>query len=158
MVIKLALPLSIVLFATITKWWYALPVDGPDTVFTGFPFPFVCDGWHTSLSLQIFVLAFLADFLTYWLFCSILCLGVNRLVFRIKPHKKLLVVLWSFAALVIIGATLLAANPNNIFYIKCPYNMEVVKTGVKFIGQEPANGNVYQYHPRYKTTKEAPLP
>ena len=65
--LKLIIPLSVISFATLTKWWYALPVDAPGTYLTGFPFPFVCNGWHTSMSLQIFAIEFFVDFLTYFL-------------------------------------------------------------------------------------------
>lgn len=50
--LKLIIPLTVISFAIFTKWWYALPADAPDTMFHGFPFPFVCEGWHSSMTLQ----------------------------------------------------------------------------------------------------------
>jgi hypothetical protein len=58
---KLMLPLTLMSFATFTKWWYVLPVAARDTMMTGFPLPFVCEGWHTSMSLQIFMAEFLIN-------------------------------------------------------------------------------------------------
>lgn len=31
LIFKIVIPLTIVSFATFTKWWYASPVDAPDT-------------------------------------------------------------------------------------------------------------------------------
>ncbi len=62
MTIKLTLPLTIILMFFITKWWYAIPVDGPEKLYWGFPLAFMGEGFHTSMSLQFFGLAFLADF------------------------------------------------------------------------------------------------
>src|SRR5678815_3945633 len=99
--LKIVVPLTIISFATFTKWWYTLPVDAPDTMFTGFPFPFVCDGWHTSLSLQIFVTEFIADLLTYFLFWFIVIFSVNRFVIKFKIHKAITIGLWTLSGLII---------------------------------------------------------
>jgi len=52
---SLVLPLTIIFFGAITKWRYVAVEDGPNEFLHGFPLPFMCRGWHTSLSLQIFV-------------------------------------------------------------------------------------------------------
>lgn len=147
---RLILPLSVISFATITKWWYALPIDAPDTLFAGFPFPFVCEGWHTSLSLQIFVTELLVDFLTYFLFWLALVFSINRFLAKINPHKIFTIVLWALTGLVVIGATFIASNSNNLFYVKRPFDIDVMETGYKFIWQEVERPDYYKYHPEEK--------
>jgi len=50
---KIVLPLTLILFSTITMWRFVLIVDGASEILTGFPLPYICPGWHTSLSYQI---------------------------------------------------------------------------------------------------------
>ena len=147
---KLILPLTFISFATMTKWWYALPLDAPGTLLAGFPFPFVCEGWHTSLSLQIFVTELLIDFLTYFLFWFGLAFCINRFLTKINPHKILTIVLWALTGLVVIGATLIASNSNNLFYVKRPFDIDVMETGYKFVWQNTERPDYYKYHPEKK--------
>jgi membrane-associated phospholipid phosphatase len=150
LVFRIVFPLTIISFATLTKWWYTLPVDAPDTMFTGFPFPFACEGWHTSMSLQIFVIEFVADLLTYFLFWFIIIFCINRFVAKLKTHKAMTIVLWSLSGLIIAFATLLAANNDNIFYIKRPFKMDVMETGLQLGWQHIERPDFYKYHPETK--------
>jgi hypothetical protein len=150
LIFKLMIPLTVISFATITKWWYALPVDAPDTLFSGFPFPFVCDGWHTSLSLQIFIAELFADLLTYFLFWFLLIYSINRLLIKININKIVTIVLWTMTGLVMIGATLIASDQNNLFYLKRPFDIEIMEVGYKFIWQQTERPDYYKYHPEDK--------
>jgi hypothetical protein len=147
---KIVLPLTVISFATLTKWWYVLPVDAPDTMLTGFPFPFLCNGWHTSLSLQIFVTEFIADLVTYFLFWFILIFCINRFAVKLKVHKAVTISLWTLSGLIIAFATLLAANKDNLFYAKRPFGIEVMETGFKFGWQHKERPDFYKYHPEAK--------
>jgi hypothetical protein len=147
---KLILPFTVISFATITKWWYALPVDSPDTLFTGFPFPFVCDGWHTSMSLQIFVLEFFADLLTYFLFWFSVFFCINCFWTKINPKKIMTIVIWVLAGLVISGASFIASNSDNLYYVKRPFDIEVMETGYKFFWKQTVRPDYYKYHPEDK--------
>lgn len=144
--IKIVIPLTILSFATFTKWWYALPIDAPDTMFTGFPLPFVCNGWHTSLSLQIFTTEFFVDLLVYFLFWFILIFCINRFA-KMKVYKALTIGLWILSGLVIAFTTLLAANKDNLFYLKRPFSIEVMDTGFKF-------GWQYKERPEFSNSPE----
>ncbi|ANE51936.1 hypothetical protein [Flavisolibacter tropicus] len=135
LIIKLVIPLTVISFATFTKWWYTLPVDAPDTMFIGFPFPYVGSGWHTSLSLQVFVAEFVADLLTYFLFWFILVFCINRFIVKLKTHKVVTISLWTFCGLIIAFSILLAVNKDNLFYIKRPFGMKVIETGYQFSWQ-----------------------
>ncbi|MEM6768710.1 MAG: hypothetical protein AAF655_27470, partial [Bacteroidota bacterium] len=52
---RLVIPLTIISFFLVTKWWFVAVEDAPDSWMYGFPFPYLCEGWHTSLSLQVFL-------------------------------------------------------------------------------------------------------
>lgn len=147
---KLILPLTVISFATITKWWYTLPVDAPDTLYGGFPFPFVGDGWHTSMSLQIFVLELFADFLIYFLFWFLAVFCVNKYLTKFRTHKIVTIGLWTVSGLIILGASYVASFPEHIFYFKRSYDMEIMETGYKFIWQHTERPDYYKYHPEDK--------
>lgn len=147
---RLILPVSVISFATFTKWWYTLPVDAPDTLYSGFPFPFVGEGWHTSMSLQIFILEFLIDFFIYFLFWFILVFLIHRFLTKLCLHKILTIAIWSIAGLIICGAVFIASFPDNIFYLTRTYEMEVMETGYKPIWQRIERPDYYKYHPEDK--------
>lgn len=130
---RLILPLTIILFGTITKWWYVLPVDAPVTMMIGFPLPFISDGWHTSMSLQIFILEFLVDFLVYFLICFLLVFIVDRYLVRIKIPKLLTGVLWTFSTIIVAFAIWIATFPEQILQSRRDWDMKVMKTGYKLI-------------------------
>ena len=148
--LKLILPLTIISFAAVTKWWYALPVDAPDTLFAGFPFPYVCEGWHTSMSLQIFVTEFIVDFLTYFSFWFLLVFCIDRFLIKIITQKILTIVLWALSGFIISGTTLIASDSNNIYYVKRPFEIAIMETGYKFVWQQTTRPDYYKYHPEQK--------
>lgn len=142
---KLILPLTVISFVTVTKWWYVLPIDAPDTLYSGFPFPFVGEGWHTSMSLQIFVLELIADFLVYFIFWFVLIFGFNRFRAEIKPNKFFTIGLWTISGIIVLVAIYIASFKDNHFYIKRPYKIEVLETGFKFYWQQTKRPDYYKY-------------
>lgn len=144
----LVLPLTIISFTIFTKWWYVLPVDAPDTMMAGFPIIYVCSGWHTSLSLQIFITELFVDFLSYTGFWFIMIYSLNRYLLKIKLHKIITISLLSISGLFLIGMIFIGVNSNNLFYIKRPFDIEVLTTGYKFIwngNTRPANFDFDEY-------------
>jgi hypothetical protein len=131
--VRYTLPLTFISFALFNKWWYALPFDARETFYYGFPFPFVGEGWHTSLSLQIFILEFFIDFITYFLFLFSLIFFIHYYLKKINPNKILSTVLWVMASLIICVAVLIAIDSNHIYYFKRPYDMQILESGYKFI-------------------------
>ena len=145
LIFRLIIPLTIISFALFTKWWYALPIDAPDTMFTGFPWPYTCPGWHTSGSKQIFILEFIADFFIYFIFWIILIFLTNRYI-KIKLFKFIPISLWVVSIVFISFGLLFYTDKNNIFYFKRPFEIEVLDSGFKFTLQnmERPDYNDYQ--------------
>jgi hypothetical protein len=133
---RLVIPLTVISFTLFTKWWHTLPVDAPDTVFTGFPFPYVCNGWHTSMSLQVFVLEFISDLLIYFVFWFTIIFFVNRYIKPIKVPNILAIVLLSITLAIAGYSIWIASFKDNIFYTRRNFDMEIIKTGYKFIWQD----------------------
>ena len=141
------MPLTIISFGTFTKWWYTLPVDAPDTLYSGFPFPFVGDGWHTSMSLQFFVIELIADIFIYFLICFSIVFGINKYLIKIKTHKIVTIGLWTISGIIIFSAAFIASFPEHVFYFNRPYDMEIMETGYKFFWQYTERPDYCSYHP-----------
>jgi hypothetical protein len=128
---RFILPLTIVSFGSVTKWWYVLPVDAPDTMMVGFPLAYAGDGWFTSMSLQIFVLEFAFDFFVYFLFWFLLILLMNRYLMRIKIAKILTGILWILSTIILAVTILISGVREQVFKMKRDWDMQVMVTGYK---------------------------
>src|SRR3954463_7631951 len=134
--LRLVLPLTIISFALITKWWYALPEDAPDTMYTGFPLVWKGTAWHTSLAYQVFMVELFIDLLAYFLFWFLLVYCVNRFWFTIQPPKWATITLCSVSILIIAFYTWIGILFDHAYYFKKPYPMKIVKTGYEFFWQD----------------------
>jgi hypothetical protein len=128
---RLIIPLTIISFGTVTKWWYVLPVDAPDTMMIGFPLAFAGDGWFTSMSLQIFILEFFIDFTVYFLFWLLALFFINHYLTRLSISKTLTRVMWTLAILITIFWSAFFSVVEKVIVIKRDWNMQVVVTGYK---------------------------
>ena len=133
--IKLTLPLTIISMFLITKWWFALPIDGPDKLYWGFPLAFMGEGFHTSMSLQFFVLEFLADFMVYYTVVLLLVLAFTKLYPTFQPPKIFTTTVWVLTFILLIGFSFIVTTSNPIFKIKRNYDWRVMATGHVFIFQ-----------------------
>lgn len=141
---KLVLPLTIISFLVFRKWWYVFPVDAPDSIMAGFPLPYVCDGWFTSMSNQFFVAELIIDLLIYFLFWFLLTLIINRFV-KIHFPKVLTIILMIISILFFSGALFIVSISENIFKIKREFDVEVKETGYNFIWQNTQRPEVDKY-------------
>jgi hypothetical protein len=147
---RLVLPLTLISFVLWTKWWmvYALPVDAPDIIMVGFPLAYAGDGWHTSLSLQIFILEFFIDLLMYFLFWFVAIWTIDKYVVKIQINRIATIFLVATAGLISLALIRIGADSTNLYYIKRPYNIEVLESGFKFIwdgNPRPVNFDYEEY-------------
>ena len=147
---QLILPLTIVSFGTVTKWWYVLPVDAPDTMMIGFPLAFVSDGWHTSMSLQIFIFEFVFDFLIYFLFWLLLIIFIDRYLKRIRIARMLTGILWALSTVIFAVSIWIASFPEQIFAMKRDWDRQVMVTGYKLTWTHQDRPDFTKYDPSKK--------
>lgn len=132
---RIVLPVSIILFFSVTKWWFVLPVDAPDTMMWGFPLPCYSEGWYTSGSLQFFIGEGILDLFIYYLISLILILIVSKLFPYWHPKKWLTVLLQVIAGVYLAMAAYVMCLHENLFYINRTFDTEVIQSGYKFIWQ-----------------------
>ncbi len=145
-ILSLIIPLTIISFFTITKWWYVLPIDGTESLFYGFPFPYYGDGWNTSMALQFFVLELIVDLIVYffiWLFIFYL---LNKFVIKIKPNKILSTFLWIISSILIIIFIGVGSMTENTFYINRDFKMEELDSGTKLRWKSVEIKDYYKHH------------
>lgn len=102
LIARFVLPLSIVTMALVTKWWYVLPEDAPGSMMTGFPMPYVCSGWATSMSEQWFIFELLVDLLTYFSVCLLIVFLLYRFA-SFRPGKIIMILTWSVAGIILVS-------------------------------------------------------
>ena len=142
---KLVLPITIISFVIFRKWWYVFPADAPDSMMAGFPFPYVCDGWFTSMSNQFFVMELLFDLIIYFLFWLILIYAINRFIVNVKVPKTLTISLMVINVFIFIIAIFIASMTENIFKLKKDFDVEIKETGYNFIWQNTPRPNIEKY-------------
>ncbi len=135
-ILTLVFPLTIILFGTITKWRYVCVEDGPDDFLYGFPLTFICSGWHTSMSLQIFVSELLFDFFVYFIFTLTTVTFIDRFIKPIVVRKYFKFGLYGIAILILSFYGLVFSNPDNIYGIKKDFKYKKVRNGYKFVWQQ----------------------
>lgn len=136
LILTLVLPLTIILFGTLTKWRYVTVEDGPDDFIHGFPLPFICSGWHTSMSFQIFVIPFVFNFIVYFLFCLIVILFIDRFIKSLVVNKYFKVLLYVMATLYLLLYGFIFSNPDNLFKLHRDFNYQEIRSGYKFVWQQ----------------------
>ncbi len=145
------IPLTIISFITLSKWWYVSVVDGTDEIMHGFPLIYVCRGFHTSMSLQIFIGELLFDLFVYFLFLYVSIYIVNKYWPKFTIAKTISIVLYCLSGLLVALMILLLSNPDNRFKLKRDFDVEVMTSNIDFIflGPNP-RPDYYEYHPERK--------
>jgi len=129
---KIVIPLTLTIFSTITMWRFVLIVDGPSEILTGFPLPYICSGWHTSLSYQLFLSEFVIDLFVYFLMCLLIVYLINRFIWKIKVNRKTVVVFYVLAGFLFVNPFILLGLNEHVYKIKSDFNTKTLETGIKF--------------------------
>ena len=136
LLLKRVVPLTIFSIALLTKWWHAIPLDGPDKFYWGFPLAFVGEGFHTSMSLQLFFLEFIFDVVFYFLSWLLFYFLMKRFGLQRALKNWITRTVWTLSILVILFSGLIVINSSPVFKWKRPYDWQVKSTGYIFIWEQ----------------------
>jgi len=74
---------------------------------------------------------------------------------QIRFFTAFLFPLWIIAGVVILIASFITAEPNNIYYTHRPYEMEILDAGYQFVWQNKKRPDYYHYKPKADTLRQA---
>ncbi|TDO97694.1 hypothetical protein [Flavobacterium sp. 245] len=131
-ILKLALPLTIITFILFTKWWIADVVDGTDGVMYGFPLIYKSPAFYTSMAEQYFIMEFLIDFIVYFIVVFAILFLTNKFISKIKLKRRLLIVIYIIATILFSLEIVIATVFETSFSIKRDFDIVVKQTGAKF--------------------------
>ncbi|MEM6767641.1 MAG: hypothetical protein AAF655_22070 [Bacteroidota bacterium] len=129
---RLVIPLTIISFFLVTKCWFVAVEDAPDSWMYGFPFPYLCEGWHTSLSLQVFLKELFMDLGIYVLFWTATVFLVNKFLGIPPMPRPFTIILWVISGVILFAVIWVASMPEHIFLIQREFDCEVIASGFKF--------------------------
>jgi hypothetical protein len=129
---KIVLPLTLIVFSTISMWRYVLTIDGPDEILTGFPLPYICPGWHTSFSYQIFIRELLFDFLIYFALCFLIVFLINKFIWKFRTNIVITIILYLVSGFLIADPTYILGFGTHVYKISRDFKIKTLETGIKF--------------------------
>lgn len=136
LLLSFTLPLTILTFGCITKWSYGVVIDGTDEFLYGFPLIHKCRGFHTSLSTQYFACEMLVNFLTYFLFLTLITLLLNR-KWTIKIPVKITKLFWIGFGIFFAGFIHLTTSLDDRYKIKRDFDVVIFDEGLSIFNQHP---------------------
>jgi len=134
LILYLVLPLTVILFFTITKWT-CVQIDGPNIVLQGFPLPYVSPGLGSSMTWDFFVAEFVFDVLVYFLLVLVICYLVDRFIYPIKPNNVISITLCIIAILFLCLQVLLYSIETT-FYLHRNFDIKVINSSFTFFWQQ----------------------
>ena len=142
-IFRLTLPLTLISFGVITKWWFGIVIDAKDVFFYGFPLIYKCEGFHTSLSTQYFLIEMTINFLTYFAFWLIITLTINRFL---KVNIPILIskIFWIGFGVLSLGFLYLSSDLDDRYLIKRDFEVKIFDSGITIFGNHSTDREKYK--------------
>ncbi|BDD10324.1 hypothetical protein FUAX_27560 [Fulvitalea axinellae] len=137
LIIPAVIPATLLSFLFVTKWWFAYPEDAPESFLYGFPLPYKCDGWHTSMSYQIFILELLFDLSVYFLFWLSIFWLIHRRFPEFRINKTLRRIFLSFNVFIVTFNLLVSSASEHVFSLNRDFRIDTKETSIFFFWQLP---------------------
>ena len=143
LIFRLTLPLTLISFGIITKWWFGIAIDAKDVFFYGFPLIYKCEGFHTSLSTQYFLTEMTINFLTYFAFWFIITLTINRF-WKINIPKLISKIFWIGFSVLFLGFVYLSNDLDDRYLLKRDFDVKIFDSGITICGNHSTDREKYQ--------------
>ncbi|CAL2106059.1 conserved membrane hypothetical protein [Tenacibaculum sp. 190524A02b] len=142
-IFRQTLPLTLISFGIITKWWFGIAIDAKDVFFYGFPLIYKCEGFHTSLSTQYFLTEMTINFLTYFAFWLIVTLIISRL-WKINIPKLICKIFWVGFGVFFLGFIYLSNDLDDRYKIKRDFDIKIFDSGITMFGIHSTDREKYR--------------
>ncbi|XOV92213.1 MAG: hypothetical protein ACFHWX_02125 [Bacteroidota bacterium] len=134
-ILRFYLPLTLVSFELVTKWWYGLAIDAKDVFFQGFPFIYRCEGFHTSMSTQYFILPMIADLLIYFLILFATGQLISR-IWKLQTPKVIARIFWiGFGIFFCVRTYFSVTVFDDRYKLNRDFDVAIFGTGISTFGQ-----------------------
>lgn len=143
LIFRFTLPLTLISFVIITKWWFGIVIDGKDVFFYGLPLIYKCEGFHTSLSTQYFLTEMIINLLFYFVFWLIITLALNQF-WRINIPKLISRIFWIGFGIFFSGFVYLSFELDDQYLIKRDFDVKIFDSGFTFFENHSTNREKYQ--------------
>ena len=143
LIIRFALPLTIVSFGVFSKWWYGIAFDAKDVYMNGFPLIHKSEGFHTSMSTQYFMIEMLVNLLVYFSCCLLVMMVINRF-WKIAIPAKVSKLFWVGFSIYFITFLYLSKELDNRFLLKRPFEVKVLDSGFTIFQSNSKDREKYQ--------------
>lgn len=135
LILTLVVPITLISFMFVSKWWLVNVPDGPgEVIMYGFPFIYLAPGFHTSFSNQIFILPLLGNLACYFVASYVIVYIIN-IIKAIKIPKLIITGIWIITVLPLIFTLSIVLMPDNVYKLKCDFEVQPVKSGYAFDAQ-----------------------
>lgn len=130
-----ALPLTSILFFGLSKWYYAIPIDGPHAnLFWGYPLPYCGFGYHTSMGLQFFILEFIINFIFNFSLAGCLIFLFEPIFSKLTLNKLLFKTLYFLNISIILIYIIYLNQSNTIFNLYRSFDWNIINDGINIFG------------------------
>lgn len=143
LILRLILPLTLISFGIITKWWFGIAIDAKDVFFYGFPLIYKCEGFHTSLSTQYFLTEMTINLLTYFAFWLITTWTINQF-WKINIHKLFSKIFWIGFGVLFLGFVYLSNDLDDRYLIKREFDVKIFDSGLSILKNHSTDIGKYQ--------------
>lgn len=90
---------------------------------------------------------YLIDFIVYFVFWSVVVIVIDKLIFKIKITKPIVITTWVLIGIYFISSILSIYHLGKFEWKPDLKRGEVMETGYRFIFQEIERPDYYKYHP-----------
>lgn len=147
LIFQRVLPMTVLLFTLVSKWWIVDVVDGTDGIMYGFPLIYRAPAFYTSGAIEYFILELIADLSIYFTLLLAIVYLINKFLIPIRIKKIVSIGLFFVSALLISFELFLACSTENKFSLFRDYDLEIKKTGIEYPLNENATKEFEDYHP-----------
>lgn len=141
-IFRFTLPLTIITFLLLTKWWYGIAIDAKDVFFYGFPFIHKCEGFHTSMSTQYFLVEMVVNFLIYFATWLLITSILYKFI-KFKIPKLMSNIFWICFGVLFSLMFYLSFEFDDRYLIKRDFKVEIFDSGFTIFQTNSKERNKY---------------
>ena len=140
LIFRFVIPITLISFGVVTKWWYGYAIDAKEVFSYGFPLIYKSEGFHTSGSEQYFILELLGNLITYFFIWLIITIIIKKF-WEIKIPNRISNIFWIGFSVFIIAFTFITIDLEDVYFSKRKFKYKIYDSGISIFEQTPSREN-----------------